>query len=123
MDNSRSNSIILAPKSLCEWHEQPVNLLEQPIICEKVHVQILSPNIDRVSKFLKVKKDNFLLRFRQLLVSLLKTIVQHRNSKKNLPTNINENEKTSELKHNYIYLFLFFFLFIYFSRSRLSQTI
>lgn len=36
-----------APKSLREWHEQPVNLLEQPSL-EKVNVQILSPNHDRV---------------------------------------------------------------------------
>lgn len=37
-----------APKSLREWHEQPVNLLEQPSL-EKVNVQILSPNHDRVT--------------------------------------------------------------------------
>ena len=38
-----------APKSLREWHEQPVNLLEQPSL-EKVNVQILSPNHDRVTR-------------------------------------------------------------------------
>ncbi len=38
-----------APKSLREWHEQPVNLLEQPAL-EKVNVQILSPNSERVNK-------------------------------------------------------------------------
>lgn len=36
------------PKSLQDWPEQPVNLLEQPSLSEKVNVQILSPNIDRV---------------------------------------------------------------------------
>jgi len=35
--------MIRAPKSLREWHEQPVNLLEQPFLLEKVNVQILSP--------------------------------------------------------------------------------
>jgi hypothetical protein len=40
--------MVRAPKSLCEWHEQPVNLLEQPSLLEKVNVQILSPNIERV---------------------------------------------------------------------------
>jgi len=40
--------MIRAPKSLREWHEQPVNLLEQPSLLEKVNVQILSPNSGRV---------------------------------------------------------------------------
>lgn len=44
-----------APKSLREWHEQPVNLLEQPSL-EKVNVQILSPNHDRV--FEKSKSED-----------------------------------------------------------------
>ncbi len=40
--------MIRAPKSLREWHEQPANLLAQPSFLEKVHVQILSPNSERV---------------------------------------------------------------------------
>jgi hypothetical protein len=43
-----SSQMIRAPKSLREWHEQPVNLLEQPSLLEKVNVQILSPNSERV---------------------------------------------------------------------------
>ncbi|CAF2752319.1 unnamed protein product [Rotaria sp. Silwood2] len=44
----RGNSqLIRGPKSLREWHEQPVNLLEQPYLLENVNVQILSPNSDR----------------------------------------------------------------------------
>lgn len=35
------------PKSLREWHEKPVNLLEQPFLLEKFNVQILSPNSER----------------------------------------------------------------------------
>jgi hypothetical protein len=49
LDSTRSNSSITAPKSLREWHEQPVNLLEQPSLTEKANVQILSPNSDRVN--------------------------------------------------------------------------
>ena len=43
------------PKSLREWHEQPVNLLEQPSL-EKVNVQILSPNHNRI--FEKSKSED-----------------------------------------------------------------
>jgi hypothetical protein len=41
--------MIKGPKSLRECHEQPGNLLEQPFLLEKVNVQILSPNSDRVN--------------------------------------------------------------------------
>ena len=50
IDSNISNYNANAPKSLREWHEQPVNLSEQPPLSEKVNVQILSPNIDRVRK-------------------------------------------------------------------------
>lgn len=50
IDSIQSNSNVVAPKSLREWHEQPVNLSEQPPLSEKVNVQILSPNTDRVNK-------------------------------------------------------------------------
>jgi hypothetical protein len=49
-DIVKSNSNIIAPKSLREWHEEPANLIEQPPLTEKVNVQILSPNIDRVNQ-------------------------------------------------------------------------
>ncbi|CAF1075812.1 unnamed protein product [Rotaria sordida] len=46
----RGNSqMARAPKSLREWHEQPVNLLEQPYLLQNVNVQILSPNSDRTN--------------------------------------------------------------------------
>ncbi len=48
LDSIKSSSSVIAPKSLREWHEQPVNLSEQPPLTEKVNVQILSPNTDRV---------------------------------------------------------------------------
>ena len=48
-DTSTSNSTTIAPKSLREWHEQPVNLLEQSALSERVNVQILSPNSERVT--------------------------------------------------------------------------
>jgi hypothetical protein len=53
LDSSKSSSSIIAPKSLREWHEQPVNLSEQPPLTERVNVQILSPNSDRVRKLKK----------------------------------------------------------------------
>jgi hypothetical protein len=43
--------MVRAPQSLCESHEQPASLLEQPSLLEKVNIQILSPNRDRVNEF------------------------------------------------------------------------
>jgi hypothetical protein len=75
-DSIKSSSSVTAPKSLREWHEQPVNLSEQPPLTERVNVQILSPNSDRVNKLNESLGfyKNFL--FRQLLVSLLIMILQ-----------------------------------------------
>ncbi|UJR31410.1 hypothetical protein I4U23_018903 [Adineta vaga] len=56
-DSIKSNSNIIAPKSLREWHEQPVNLSEQPPLNEKVNVQILSPNSDRTTARFFVDND------------------------------------------------------------------
>jgi hypothetical protein len=53
LDSIKSSSSVTAPKSLREWHEQPVNLSEQPPLTEKVNVQILSPSSDRVNSLLK----------------------------------------------------------------------
>lgn len=44
--------MIKTPKSLLEWDEQPASLLEQPCLLEKVNVQILSPDSDRVKQYL-----------------------------------------------------------------------
>ncbi|CAF1152343.1 unnamed protein product [Rotaria sp. Silwood1] len=56
-DSNKSSSSVTAPKSLLEWHEQPVNLSEQPLLPEKVHVQILSPNSDRTTTRFFVDND------------------------------------------------------------------
>ncbi len=61
LDSVKSSSSVTAPKSLREWHEQPVNLSEQPPLIEKVNVQILSPNSDRVNK--SNKFDRFVFFF------------------------------------------------------------
>ncbi|CAF0983387.1 unnamed protein product [Adineta ricciae] len=45
-----SSQLLRTPKSLCEWHEQPVNLLEQPFLLDTVNIQILSPNSDRTQR-------------------------------------------------------------------------
>ncbi|CAF0866820.1 unnamed protein product [Adineta steineri] len=56
-ESIKSNTNIIAPKSLREWHEQPVNLSEQPPLSEKVNVQILSPNSDRATPRFFVDND------------------------------------------------------------------
>ncbi|CAF1149757.1 unnamed protein product [Adineta ricciae] len=56
-DSNISNYNVNAPKSLREWHEQPVNLSEQPPLSEKVNVQILSPNSDRSTTRFFVDND------------------------------------------------------------------
>ena len=64
--------MVRTPKSLCEWHEQPVNLLEQPFLFENVNVQILSPNNDRVKTISKYKKHlTFVFFYRIILLSIL----------------------------------------------------
>ncbi|CAF3669030.1 unnamed protein product [Rotaria sp. Silwood1] len=47
------------PKSLREWHEKPVNLLEQPYLIKNVNVQILSPNSDRTHSSFFNNNENF----------------------------------------------------------------
>jgi len=70
----KSNSNIIAPKSLRQWLEEPANLTEQPPLTEKVNVQILSPNIDRVNQLdFFFSYENFLFRH---LVFLLTMILQ-----------------------------------------------
>lgn len=49
LDSGRTSVSVISPKSLLEWHEQPVNLSEQPPLPEEARIQILSPNADRVN--------------------------------------------------------------------------
>ncbi|CAF4756663.1 unnamed protein product, partial [Rotaria magnacalcarata] len=44
-------------KSLLEWHEQPVDLSEQPPLPERGRVHILSPNTDRTAARFFVDND------------------------------------------------------------------
>lgn len=57
-----SSQLIKGPKSLREWHEQPVNLLDQSFPLDQVNVQILSPNMDRVNAktILKIEKKTII---------------------------------------------------------------
>ncbi|CAF1949812.1 unnamed protein product [Rotaria magnacalcarata] len=56
-DSTKSNSSITASKSLLEWHEQPVDLSEQPPLPERGRVHILSPNTDRTAARFFVDND------------------------------------------------------------------
>ncbi|CAF0852735.1 unnamed protein product [Rotaria sordida] len=56
-DSNKSSSSLTTPKSLREWHEQPVNLSEQPPLPERVHVQILSPNSSQTTTRFFVDND------------------------------------------------------------------
>jgi hypothetical protein len=56
-DSIKSSASVTAPKSLREWHEQPVNLSEQPPLTEKVNVQILSPTSDLTTPRFFVDND------------------------------------------------------------------